>query len=211
MPVVTVSHELGSWGTRIAEEAGANLGAACVDKEVLAEMARQAGVPVTEIVESEEKLLSRPMVVSEEMRAFFSRRGEGANVLTAENYIERMTAAIRALGEQGNMVFVGRGAQLILADAPGALHVHIYAAPEVRATRIQARRGLQDAESALRIVRQADEQRRAWYRRFFSGANWKDPRYYHLLINTGRIDAQTAVALIVGAALAVPVDAMSTD
>ena len=203
MPVVTVSRELGSLGTRIAEAAGARLGAPCVDKEVLAEMARQAGVPVNEIVESEEKLLSRPMVVSEEMRAFFSRRGE-SGVLTAENYVERMSAAIRALAEQGNTVFVGRGAQLILPGAPGVLHVHIFASPEIRAKRIQERRGLGDEQAALQIVRQADERRRTWFRRFFTGANWKDPRYYDLMINTGRIPAQTAVELIVTAALSEP-------
>ncbi|MDI9549202.1 MAG: cytidylate kinase-like family protein [Chloroflexota bacterium] len=203
MPVVTVSRELGSLGTRIAEAAGARLGAPCVDKEVLAEMARQAGVPVNEIVESEEKLLSRPMVVSEEMRAFFSRRGE-SGVLTAENYVERMSAAIRALAEQGNTVFVGRGAQLILPGAPGVLHVHIFASPEIRAKRIQERRGLGDEQAALQIVRQADERRRTWFRRFFTGANWKDPRYYDLMINTGRIPAQTAVELIVAAALSEP-------
>ncbi len=203
MPVVTVSRELGSLGTRIAEEAGARLGAPCVDKEVLAEMARQAGVPVNEIVESEEKLLSRPMVVSEEMRAFFSRRGE-SGVLTAENYVERMSAAIRALAEQGDAVFVGRGAQLILAGEPRVLHVHIFASPEIRAKRIQERRGLTDEQAALQIVRQADERRRTWFRRFFTGANWKDPRYYDLMINTGRISAQTAVELIVAAALSEP-------
>lgn len=198
MPVITISRELGSLGTWIAEEVGARLDAPCVDKEVLAEMARQAGVPVNEIVEAEEKLLSRPMVVSEEMRAFFSRRGE-SGVLTAENYVERMSAAIRALAEQGNIVFVGRGAQLILANTPGALHVHIFAAAEVRAARIQERRGLTN-EAALQAVRQADENRRAWFRRFFTGANWKDPRYYDLLINTGRIPAHAAVDLIVAAA-----------
>lgn len=198
MPVVTVSREFGSLGTWIAEEVGARLGAPCVDKEVLAEMARQAGVPVNEIVEAEEKLLSRPMVVSEEMRAFFSRRGE-SGVLTAENYVERMSTAIRALAEQDNIVFVGRGAQLILAGMPDALHVHIFAAPEVRAARIQERRGLTNA-AALQAVRQADENRRAWFRRFFTGANWKDSRYYDLMINTGRIPAPAAADLIVAAA-----------
>ena len=206
MPVVTVSRELGSFGTQIAEGVGARLGAPCVDKEVLAEMARRAGVPVNEIVESEEKLLSRPMVVSEEMRAFFSRRGEAASVLTAENYVERMSAAILALAEQGNLVFVGRGAQLILADVSGVLHVHVFASPEIRARRIQARRGMADEASALQVVRQADEQRRAWYRRFFTGANWKDPRYYHLMINTGRISVQAAVDIVVEAPLTAPVE-----
>jgi len=57
MPVVTVSRELGSEGTRIAEEVARALGAECVDKEVLTEMARQAGLPGEAIAQAEEKLL----------------------------------------------------------------------------------------------------------------------------------------------------------
>ena len=72
MSVVTISRELGSRGTRIAEAVGHELGATCIDKEVLAEMARQAGVEVEVIVEAEEKLMSRAGVVSQEMRSLFS-------------------------------------------------------------------------------------------------------------------------------------------
>jgi len=70
----------------------------------------------------------------------------------------------------------------------------------VRAARIQERRGLTSEATALQVVRQADENRRAWFRRFFTGANWKDPRYYDLMINTGRVPAPAAVDLIVAAA-----------
>lgn len=201
MPVVTISRELGSFGTRIAEGVAAAFETSCVDKEVLAEMARQAGVSVEEIAEDEERLLSRPMVVSEEMRAFFSdRQGKGRSGLSEENYIDRMSAAIEALAEQGNIVFVGRGVQMILAGRPAVLHVHIYAPPDLRARRLQQQRNLADIEPAQQIVRRADEQRRNWFRRFFTGANWKDPRYYDLMINTERIDVETTVELIVEAA-----------
>jgi cytidylate kinase len=201
MPIITVSRELGSLGTRIAEGVAQRIGAACVDKEVLAEMARQAGVPVEGIVEDEERLLSRPVVVSEEMRAFFAhRQGKGRSGLSEENYIERMSAAVEALAQDGNIVFVGRGVQMILAGRPGILHTHIYAPPKVRSARVQAARNLDDPARALQIVQRADERRRNWFRRFFTGANWKDPRYYHLMINTGRIDVDTAIDLIVVAA-----------
>ncbi len=201
MPVVTISRELGSLGTRIAEGVAARFGTSCVDKEVLAEMARQAGVPIEEIAEDEERLLSRPMVVSEEMRAFFSdRQGKGRSGLSEENYIQRMSAAIESLSEQGNLVFVGRGVQMILAGRPDILHVHIYAPPEVRSRRVQKQRNLPNIEAAQQIVRSADDRRRNWFRRFFTGANWKDPRHYHLMINTGRVDVETSIALIAEAA-----------
>ncbi|GAB4561077.1 MAG: cytidylate kinase-like family protein [Anaerolineae bacterium] len=207
MAVVTISRELGSGGTRIAEEVARLLGAICVDKEVLAEMARQAGLPVEVITQAEERLMSKPSLVSQDMQALFSK-GQAARGgrFTEADYIEQMGNAIRSLAERDQVIFIGRGAQLILRDHPTALHVHLYAPLEVRARRIMARRKLADLSIAQRLVEQADEQRRGWYRRFFKGADWKSPRYYHLMIDTSRIPYGLAAAMIAQAARAVPED-----
>ena len=201
MTVVTISRELGSRGTRIAEAVGHELNATCIDKEVLAEMARQAGVEVEVIVEAEEKLMSRAGVVSQEMRSLLSADPSRRNrPMNQETYVDGMKNAIRALAERGNVVFIGRGSQLILEDHPSALHVHLFAAPEIRAARIQRRRGMADSGTAERIIGLADEQRRNWYQRFFTSADWKNSRHYNLMLDTGRIPEATAVALIVHAA-----------
>jgi len=164
-------------------------------------MARQAGVEVEVIVEAEEKLMSRAGVVSQEMRSLFSADPNRRNrPMDQATYVEGMTSAIRALAERGNVVLIGRGSQLILEDHPTALHVHLYAAPEVRARRIQRRRSMAEISTAERIIGLADEQRRNWYQRFFTSADWKNSRHYHLMLDTGRIPEATAVALIVHAA-----------
>ena len=201
MTVVTISRELGSRGTRIAEAVGAALDAPCIDKEVLAEMARQAGVQVEVIVEAEEKLMSRAGVVSQEMRSLFSADpSRHSRPMDQKTYVAQMAGAIRTLAQKANLVFVGRGAQLILEDHPNALHVHLYAAPETRAGRIQRRRGMAEIDTARRIIQLADEQRRNWYQRFFASADWKNSRHYHLMLDTGRIPEDAAVALILAAA-----------
>jgi len=207
MTVVTISRELGSRGTRIAEAVGHELDATCIDKEVLAEMARQAGVQVEVIVEAEEKLMSRAGVVSQEMRSLFSADPNRRNrPMDQATYVDGMTKAIRALAERGSVVFIGRGSQLILENHPTALHVHLYAAPEIRAGRIQRRRGMAEIGTAEHIIGLADEQRRNWYQRFFTSADWKNCRHYHLMLDTGRIPEATAVALIVHAARTAPPD-----
>jgi cytidylate kinase len=205
MAIVTISRELGSEGTRIAEEVARALGATCVDKEVLAEMARQAGLPVEAIAQAEEQLMSRPTLVSQDMRSLFAKGQQArSGPMNEATYMEYMSEAIKSLANRDNVVFIGRGAQLILRDRPGVLHVHLYAPPEVRARRIQERRGLPGLDAAMRVVQQADEQRKSWFRRFFTGADWKNPRYYHLMIDTGRIPPELAVAVIVQAAQAAP-------
>lgn len=196
MAVVTISRELGAEGTRIAETVAHTLGAICVDKEVLTDIAREAGLAVDVVVHAEERLSTRANLVSEEMKALFAQ-AQRRGAVDQTRYVQQMAAAFRVLAKRDNVVFIGRGAQLVLHDLPNALHVHLYAPVEVRAKRIQARRGLPTLEAALQIVRQADEERRQWYRQLFQGADWKKPHHYHLLLDTNRIPAELAVALIV--------------
>jgi cytidylate kinase len=201
MSVVTVSRQLGSYGMHIAEEVAARLSAVCVDKEVLAEMAQREGVSVEMIVQAEKRLVSRPVLVSEEMKSLFAAQARKQGSLgDVNNFVSQLGAAIRALADQDNVVFVGRGTQLLLADYPQALHVRIYAPLEVRAARIQQSRELSTQEMALQVVRKADEQRNDWFRHFFPGISWKDARHYHLMINTARIPEEVAVEIIVQAA-----------
>ena len=199
MAVVTISRELGSDGTQIAEAVAVALNAICIDKEVLAEMAREVGLSVEEIVHAEERLRGRSNLVSSEMKALFAN-AQSRGTVDQTRYKQQMSTALRMLADRGNVVFIGRGAQLSLHDRLDALHVHLYAPVAVRAKRIQTRRSLHDLEAATRIVQQADEQRRQWYRQIFQGADWKKPDYYHLMIDTQRIKADLAVALIVQAA-----------
>lgn len=200
MSVVTISRQLGSYGTHIAEEVATRLAAVCIDKEVLAAMAQQEGVSVDVIVQAEERLLSRPILVTEEMKSLFAAQTRKQGSLADENsFVTQMGAAIRTLADQDNIVLVGRGTQLLLAEYPQALHVRIYAPVEVRAARIQQSRGLSNQEMALQVVRQADEQRNNWFRHFFPGISWKDSGHYHLMINTARIPAAVAVDIIVQA------------
>ena len=100
---------------------------------------------------------------------------------------------------------MGAGSQLILEDHPTALHVHLYAAPGcARQPDSAAPQHGQDGHGSRRIIQLADEQRRNWYQRFFSSADWKNSRHYHLMLDTGRIPEEAAVALIVDAARTAP-------
>src|SRR5262245_32129721 len=143
MSVITISRQLGSHGRHIAEEVAARLSAICVDKEVLADMAQKEGVSVDTIVQTEKQIMSRPIAVSEEMKSLLaSQAGKQGTLANASGFVTHLGTAIRALADKGNVVFLGRGTQLLLADYPQALHVRIYAPLEVRAARIQQSRGL---------------------------------------------------------------------
>ena len=88
---------------------------------------------------------------------------------------------------------------MVLRDWPGALHVHITAPLEVRTARVAEERGI-SRQLAERLVRESDRRKRDYIRHFYNNADWRNPRYYHLIIDTGRISPEVAAEIIVRAA-----------
>jgi cytidylate kinase len=101
--------------------------------------------------------------------------------------------------QEGNTIIVGRGGQMILRDWPTALHVRLYAPPEIRVRRLIERLNISEAEAKRRIAR-SDEQKRQYIRHVHKNASWKDLKYYHLAISTDHILPEVATQMIILAA-----------
>ena len=125
MTIVTISREIGSNGAKISESVATQLGVSLVDKQVPAEMARHLGVSEEVVRKAEERLLAKPIGVSDEMRAMFAAQRGAVGAMNETQFIQQMTAALKRLAESNNGVFFGRGAQIVLKEHPGALHVHL--------------------------------------------------------------------------------------
>ena len=119
----------------------------------------------------------------------------------SQDYLELTRAVILEYAQQGDAVIVGRGAQMILRRRPGVLHVQVVGKFEDRVHNIVEREGVKWREAAHRL-RQADEERAGYLRRFY-GVDWLDPGLYDVVLNTDQIPDETAVEMIVMAAKAV--------
>lgn len=94
-------------------------------------------------------------------------------------------------------VVLGRNATVVLADDPRAVHVKLDGPAEVRVARAAAAAGIDLARASRRQLHE-DDVRAAMSQRLY---HW-DPRLndrYDLVVNTGRLDTDTVVALIVAA------------
>ena len=109
---------------------------------------------------------------------------------------------IRGLAQEGNVLIMGRGGQVVLRKHPSALHVQIVAPLAHRVQVVMASQGLSKREAQSR-VRASDRARSDYLRRYYD-VDWLDPTLYHLIINTGRIPISTAVELIIAAQQALP-------
>jgi cytidylate kinase len=202
MAVITISRELGSGGDEVADLLCQTLGYCRMDKTLLSQIAEEAGVDVEAVLAKERSVTHKARLVSGAMRSLYSKDPsafERQDALDDQTYARIVRETMEQYAQEGDAVIVGRGGQMILQDCPDALHVHLYASIEVRARRLVERLGISEAEAKRRIER-SDEQKRQYIRHLRQNANWKNLKYYHLAIDTGRILPQVAAQMITLAA-----------
>ena len=107
---------------------------------------------------------------------------------------EHTTETILRLANLGNVILVGRGANLIAARVQPAVHVRLVAPLGARIAHNAEFYHLTPAEAAA-FTRKADQGRRRYVKRYFR-ADIEDPLNYTLTINTGRLDYQAVAHVI---------------
>lgn len=204
MAVITISRELGSEGDKIADRVCQELGYRRVDKALLSEIAQQGGVNIEAILAVEHSFATRSRLVSTDMLSLYSKQPtafDDKQVMDDQTYGQIVRKAMEQYAEQGNVVIVGRGGQMVLRYWPTALHVYLYAPVDVRVQRLMQRYNIAEPDARRRVTA-SDEEKRQAIRHMYQNAEWKDLRYYHLTINTGYVDPEVATQIIVLAARA---------
>ncbi len=177
MAVITVSRQVGSLGTEIAQTLADRLQYDYVDKEKIGKALMGLGLPEPELERFDEK---KP--------PFWD-----AWQVQRKKYLHFLEAVIYDFARRGKVVIVGRGGQVLLKDLPGVLHLRVIAPLEVRTRRIlNEKKG--DEKDVVRLMRRNDRDSEGFIRSFFD-TNWDDPGLYDLVINTQKISPETAVEL----------------
>lgn len=212
MTVITISRQFGSFGDEIASKLCETLNYRYFDKYMVMQAAHESDLSEQEIVDYTEdnykvrnfmeRLFNRPFTLAQVK--IWKEDAEGLRSpqfisLTEEVALELVQKAIRRAHQLGNVVIVGRGGQMVLQSEPDVLHVRVEAPLETRImrvkewhpfeTRVDIRRGAQD------LIVEKDAASAAYLQRFY-GVRWDDPALYHLVINTGKMETDQAVALL---------------
>lgn len=127
--------------------------------------------------------------------------GAGLEYVPRLDYLDLITSVVLEQAAEGQAMIVGRGGQMILRGRPGVLHVQVLAKFETRVYQLIQREGIKWREAAYR-VRQADEQRAGYLRRFYN-VDWLDSSLYDLVVNTDQLPVDVAVDLVIAASKAV--------
>lgn len=234
MSVITINGPVGSGAIEVGQLVAQQLSLTYVDRLVLAEAAKLVHAPVGALLDKEQRVdrfrdrLAYFLRTMLERSALYADAGEpyfGPSIerLPGEPYtelardpssavqkvsdrafIEATTSVLKGLYQAGNMVIIGRGANVILADAPGIIHVGMLAPLEVRVATIMERENL-TREEAEAYVEEVEQARAKFFRKFFK-VNPNDPSLYHLMLNLGQLRPETAAEVIAHAAKELRVD-----
>jgi cytidylate kinase len=193
--VVTISASYGAGGSWVGPEVAERLGWRFVDRAIPVQVAERLAVPVQHAEVHDEAAAPR-------FTRLLARLPNTSGVVVPEPTTEAFCRATESLlvqaADAGDVVVLGRAGALVLRDRPGALHVRLDGPPEARV--IQAMRVEDiDEDEARRRQRNSDRARVDYVKHFYR-ADPRDPRYYHLLLNSTALPLETCVELIVTAA-----------
>jgi cytidylate kinase len=228
MPVITINGPSGGGSVTIGEMVSQQLGLSFVDRFVTAEAARIVGKPISALVDKEQRIvrfrdrfgqflqnmLERSALSGVSGEPYF---GRGLDSLPPETYadlasgsattavkvddkafIDATTKVLKDLHQKGDVVIIGRGANIILADTPGVMHVGLMAPLEVRIQTMMIREHM-DREEAQEYVEELERARVAYFQKFFK-VSPDEPTLYHLMLNMDKMQPKTAADVIAHAA-----------
>ena len=204
-PMLTISHQYGSGGSQIARAIGDRLQWPVWDKEFVRKMAAEYQIAETDVDAKDERVASfmEKLVDVLGMGGFASAysmlppRG-----LDDDRLLYMTRTLVEDIAQQGQAIIVGRGGNHILAERPRTLHVFVRAPLEARLRRVIEWEKLTRPDAERRIT--GMDRLRSDYVRTFYHADWRDPKHYHLVVDSSVWSDDATADLILGAIERIP-------
>ena len=108
--------------------------------------------------------------------------------------VHKTTDTILQLARMGNVVIVGRGANVITAKLKNTFHVRLIASLEKRIEHIKVLMDMNEKE-ALSYIKKEDENRKKYLKSYFH-VDADDPLLYHMTVNTDLLTHKGTAYLI---------------
>jgi cytidylate kinase len=189
----------GAGGSEVAARVAHALGWALFDNAMIDAVAERSGLTRAEVSERDERIPSMverlatalSLGTPESMPAI----PEARVLMTEERLVDITRRIIEEAVLQGPAVFVGRGAQCLLADRRDSLHVFCYASRSKLIEGAVKRLGVA-AKDAERVVTDMNRNRELYVRRHFN-REWRDLTNYHICLDTGWLGLDGAAHVVV--------------
>jgi len=184
-PCISISRDPGSGGTEVARRLAKDLGMDIIGSKIIQQVAERADISEKVIASLDEKEVRR--------RDFWIDSMFRTRHIWPDEYLRYLTKVIGTIGKQGNTIIIGRGGQFVLPPEE-TFRVRLVAPREIRIRNVM-RDSNTDFETSERYVYKTEADRNAFHCKYF-GADWTNPIYYDLIVNTGYMGIEGATAAI---------------
>lgn len=228
MTVITINGPLGCGAVTIGQLVAQRMELSFFDRLVFTQAARIIGSPVGSLIAKEQRpdrfrdrlgrflqtMLERSAMSGVSGEPYFGRgienlppetfmemMGEGSSATKGVDdkvFIDGLTKAVMEIYERGSSVIIGRGANAVLADLPGTLHVGLLAPERVRIETLMERENYDWADAEVYTI-ELERAREEYFRRYFQ-FDPNEPSHYHMMLNMGRMTPARAAEVVCSAA-----------
>ena len=195
--VLTISASYGAGGSWVGPEVAERLGWRFVDRAIPVQVAERLAVPVEHAHTHDEAAAPR---FTRLLARLPNTSGVVVPEATSPEFCRETEQLLIEAADAGEVVVLGRAGAIVLRDRPGGFHVRLDGPAEARvfqAMRVEAI----DEEEARRRQRNSDRARMEYVRHFYR-CDPRDPRHYHMVLDSTAVPLPTCVELIVTAARA---------
>ncbi len=201
MSVITISRQSGCEGNQIARVLCEELDYRIFNKNMMMQLAEDLNAGATDSAET----LPKARTLLERILSPFDAALSTDHLAHKEISFDdnsslsesQVTDLIMAAYHHDNVVIIGRGSQVVLADKPGVLRVRIIAPLEKR-IKVWMERDKLNYKQAERKLHERDNSHIDFVKRFFD-EDVRNTELYDLVINTGKLTIGDAADLIIQA------------
>ncbi len=184
MAIISISRKVGSFSEEVAHEVAKRLGIRVIAKADIHRLALECDKDLADTC----RRFETEMPTNFFERIFF-RDPSGASLFESLIYQEIA---------RGDLVIMGRGSQIVLANQPGVLRVRLVAPSATRIERIAKRNNISKSE-AENYIKHYDHQRRSLIEGIFH-VDLSDWSHYDMVLNSAGLSKDLLVQMISTAA-----------
>lgn len=179
MAVIAISRQVAALGDEIAAAVAERMNYAFIGRKVIEQKIVELGFPAEKLKKYDER---KP--------GFFASLAKDR-----DEYLDYLQTAVLEAASKGDCILIGRGSFIILEDLPNLISVRFVAKDHIRQQRLMKEFSWDEKQAQQRIT-ESDNNRLGFHKSFFN-LDHEDPEHFHLVMNTGILDIESASQIIV--------------
>jgi cytidylate kinase len=193
--IITISRQIGSGGAYIGQKLAKQLNIGYVDREIIAQVAKEFSLLEEDLESIDEKTPSFWQSIFQSTICSPDVYLPPQLFVPSEEAIFKVeTKIIQGIAQEKPAIIIGRCGSHILREYPNHLSIFLHADGDFRQKRIQELYHTSKKEAAI-MMEQSDGER-ARYHQLLIGTPWSDALQYDLCLNTSKIGIDNTIALI---------------